>query len=94
MELFIIYGAFCLYAFASFSIDMGVRAAKLAYYQIIAPVPLIMQVLPKYKDTFSKYIKNVVSTFLEVFIRISVVYIVVYVICHLQDLFSSFGSLC
>lgn len=86
-------GAFCLYAFASFSIDMGVRAAKLAYYQIIAPVPLIMQVLPKYKDTFSKYIKNVVSTFLEVFIRISVVYIVVYVICHLQDLFSSFGSL-
>ncbi len=86
-------GAFALYAFASFSIDMGVRAAKLAYYQIIAPVPLIMQVLPKYKDTFSKYIKNVVSTFLEVFIRISVVYIVVFVICHLQDLFSSFGSL-
>ena len=86
-------GAFALYAFASFSIDMGVRAAKLAYYQIIAPIPLIMQVLPKYKDTFSKYIKNVVSTFLEVFIRISVVYIVVYVVCHLQDLFSSFGSL-
>lgn len=86
-------GAFALYAFASFSIDMGVRAAKLAYYQIIAPVPLIMQVLPKYKDTFGKYIKNVVSTFLEVFIRISVVYIVVYVVCHLQDLFSSFGSL-
>lgn len=86
-------GVFALYAFASFSIDMGVRAAKLAYYQIIAPIPLIMQVLPKYKDTFSKYIKNVVSTFLEVFIRISVVYIVVYVVCHLQDLFSSFGSL-
>lgn len=86
-------GAFALYAFASFSIDMGVRAAKLAYYQIIAPVPLVMQVLPKYKDTFSKYIKNVVSTFLEVFIRISVVYIVVYIICHLQDLFSSSGAL-
>ncbi len=88
-----ICGAFALYAFVSFSIDMGVRAAKLAYYQIIAPVPLVMQVLPKYKDTFSKYIKNVVSTFLEVFIRISVVYIVVYIVCHLQDLFSSFGSL-
>lgn len=88
-----ICGAFALYAFASFSIDMGVRAAKLAYYQIIAPIPLIMQVLPKYKDTFSKYIKNVVSTFLEVFIRISVVYIVVYIICHLQDLFSSSSAL-
>ena len=86
-------GAFALYAFGSFSIDMGIRAAKLAYYQIIAPIPLIMQVLPKYKDNFSKYMKNVVSTFLEVFIRISVVYIVVFVICHLQDLFSSVGSL-
>ncbi len=86
-------GAFCLYAFASFSIDMGVRAAKLAYYQIIAPIPLIMQVLPKFKDNFHKYVTGVVTTFLEVFIRISVVYIVVYVISHLQELFSTGSSL-
>lgn len=84
-----ICGAFALYAFVSFSIDMGVRAAKLAYYQIIAPVPLTMQVLPKYKDTFGKYVKNVVSTFLEVFIRISVVYIVTFVICHITEYFST-----
>lgn len=86
-------GAFCLYAFASFSIDMGVRAAKLAYYQIIAPIPLIMQVLPKFKDNFNKYISGVISTFLEVFVRISIVYIVVYVISHLQELFSTSSSL-
>ena len=86
-------GAFCLYAFISFSIDMGVRAAKLAYYQIIAPIPLIMQVLPKFKDNFSKYISGVVSTFLEVFVRISIVYIVVYVISHLQELFSTGAGL-
>ena len=84
-----IAGAFALYAFVSFSIDMGVRAAKLAYLQIIAPVPLVMQVLPKFKDNFSTYTKNVVSTFMEVFIRISVVYVVVYIICHLTELFSS-----
>lgn len=87
-----IAGAFALYAFISFSIDMGIRAAKLAYFQIIAPVPLVMQVLPKFKDNFSKYIKSVTSTFLEVFIRISVVYIVVYIICHLNDVFSSVGA--
>lgn len=86
-------GAFCLYAFASFSIDMGVRAAKLAYYQIIAPIPLIMQVLPKFKDNFHKYVTGVVTTFLEVFVRISVVYIVVYVISHLQELFSTASGL-
>lgn len=87
-----IAGAFALYAFVSFSIDMGIRAAKLAYLQIIAPIPLIMQVLPKFKDTFNTYIKSVVSTFIEVFIRISVVYIVVYLISHLTDLFSSVGT--
>lgn len=88
-----IAGAFTLYAFISFSIDMGVRAAKLAYYQIIAPVPLIMQVLPSFKSNFSQYIKSVVSTFMEVFIRISVVYIVVYIICHLTEMFSTVDAL-
>lgn len=89
-----IAGAFTLYAFVTFSIDMGVRAAKLAYYQIIAPVPLIMQVLPgKGESTFKEYTRGVIHTFLEVFIRIGVVYIVVYIICHLQDLFSSVDAL-
>ncbi len=88
-----IAGIFVLYAFVSFSIDMGVRAAKMAYYQIIAPVPLIMQVLPSFKDNFRQYTKSVVSTFMEVFIRISVVYIVVYIICHLYDLFSTTSAL-
>lgn len=89
-----IAGAFALYAFVSFSIDMGVRAAKLAYFQIIAPVPLIMQVLPgKGESTFKNYWHDVLHTFLEVFIRIAVVYIVVYIICHLQDLFSSVDAL-
>ena len=84
-----ILGGFVCYAFVSFSIDMGVRAAKLAYYQIIAPIPLVLQILPNFRESFNKYLKNVLSTFLEVFVRISVVYIVVYIICHLQDLFST-----
>ena len=84
-----ICGLFILYSFLSFTIDMGIRAAKLAYLQIVAPIPLVMQVLPKYKDTFTKWYKSVFSAFAEVFIRISVVYIVVYVICHLSDVFSA-----
>lgn len=86
-------GAFALYAFISFSIDMGIRAAKLAYLQIIAPVPLVMQVLPKFKENFKKYTGAVITTFLEVFVRISVVYVVVYIICHLSDMFSSADAL-
>ena len=88
-----IAGGFCLYAFISFSIDMGVRAAKMAYLQIVAPIPLIMQVVPSNKDMFDKYLKSVKNTFMEVFIRISVVYVVVYIICHLPQLFSSTTAL-
>lgn len=88
-----IAGAFTLYAFISFSIDMGIRAAKLAYLQIIAPIPLVMQVMPGNDKRLGNYVKAVVSTFMEVFIRITVVYVVVYIICHLQDLFSSTGAL-
>lgn len=91
MVLSTIVGGVVLYAFVSFSIDMGVRCAKLAYYQIIAPIPLILQVLPKFKDSFNKYVKGVLSTFLEVFIRISVVYVMVYIVCHITDLFSTSG---
>ena len=88
-----IAGGFCLYAFISFSIDMGVRAAKLAYLQIIAPIPLIMQVVSSNKSIFDDYVANIKNTFLEVFIRISVVYVVVYIICHLPQLFSSTTAL-
>ncbi len=84
-----ICGVFVLYSFVSFSIDMGVRAAKLAYYQIIAPVPLIMQVIPKFKSNFDNYIKSVINTFLEVVVRVLVIYVVVYLIMHITDLFGS-----
>ena len=84
-----IVGGFALISFISFSIDMGIRAAKLAYLQIIAPIPLIMQVLGSKKELLTRYRDSVVKTFLEVFIRVSVVYIVVYIICHLTKLFGS-----
>ena len=86
-----IIGIFVCYAFISFSIDMGMRCAKLAYYQIIAPIPLILQVLPSFKQQFKNYISSVISTFLEVFIRITVVYVVVYIMCHINDMFSTEG---
>lgn len=86
-------GAFVAYAFVTYAIDMGVRAAKLAYYQIIAPIPLILNILPKNGDRLGKFVKAIVSTFLEVFVRISVVYIVVYIIAHLTELFSTVGAL-
>ena len=77
-----IVGLFVCYTFLSFSIDMAVRAAKLAYYQIIAPIPLIMQVLPNFEENFKKWRQDIIHTFLEVLIRLSIVYVIVYIVLH------------
>lgn len=81
-------GVFVLYCFISFSIDMGKRAGMLAFYQIMAPVPLIMQIIPKYKDSLKKYIQAVISCFLNVFVCIFVVYMVVYLAGHVTEMFT------
>lgn len=83
-------GLFTVYAFVSFTIDMGVRAAKLAFYQIIAPIPLVLQVVEKKR--LNDFIKNILQTWIEVFVRIAVVFIVVYIICHLPDFASALGA--
>ena len=79
-------GVAAAYIFLSFAIDMAVRAVKLAYMEIIAPIPLMLQILPKFKDNFNKWLTTVLSLFMEVFIRLSFVYVVAYLIAHLPTI--------
>ena len=81
-----ILGLVAAYLFLNFAIDMAVRAVKLVYMQIIAPVPLMLQILPKFKDNLQKWLNTVLSLFMEVFIRLTFVYIVVYLISHLWSI--------
>ena len=41
-----IAGCFLIYIILSFCIDLGVRAAKLVFYQLIAPIPILMRLIP------------------------------------------------
>ncbi len=71
-------GIFLCYVILSFSIDLGVRVAKLAFYQILAPIPIIMRVIPEKKSVFDNWTKGTVATYLEVYIRIFIMLIVVF----------------
>ncbi len=73
-----ICGCFLVYVLVSFSLDLGVRVIKLAFYQIIAPIPILMRIIPEKKSVFDNWIKACISTFMELFIRYFVMYIVVY----------------
>ena len=68
---------------------MALRVVKLAFYQIIAPIPVICRVIPggKLKDVFSKWVKQVISLFVEVFIRIAALTFGVYLIGKIIDRF-------
>ena len=80
-------GIFVAYVLLNFCFDMGIRVVKLAFYQIIAPIPVVCRILPggKMKDVFSKWVKQVVSIFAEVFIRIAVIFLGIFMITLIVD---------
>lgn len=84
-------GIFILYVLLNFCFDMALRVVKLAFYQIIAPIPVICRVIPggKLKDVFSKWVKQVISLFVEVFIRIAALTFGVYLIGLIVEKFDN-----
>lgn len=66
----------------SFSVDVAVRAIKLAVLRLIAPIPIIGYMDPKgSKDSsFNAWTKTLTSTYLDLFIRLAAVYFVIFII--------------
>ena len=88
-------GIFILYVLLNFCFDLAIRLIKLAFYQIIAPIPVISRILPggKMKDVFSKWTKQVISIFLEVFIRIGIMYLGIFLITLIIDNFGNIAGI-
>lgn len=84
-------GIFMAYVMLNFCFDMALRVVKLAFYQIIAPIPVICRVIPggKLKDVFSKWLKQVISLFVEVFVRIGALSFGVFLIGIIIDKFEA-----
>ena len=82
-----IAGGFLVYVLASFCFDMAIRVIKLAFYELIAPIPIICRILPggNMKDVFSKWVKQIISVYIEVFIRVAIMYLGVYLIKIVVD---------
>lgn len=66
----------------SFTIDVAVRAVKLAVLRLIAPIPIISYMDPKggNDSAFNSWVKALSSTYLDLFIRLAVVYFVLFLI--------------
>ena len=66
-------GIILVYVFLSFSIDVGVRCAKLAFFQIIAPIPIMMKLIPGREGQLNKWTTQTVSAFLGIVSRIAII---------------------
>lgn len=71
-----------VFVLLSFTIDVAVRAVKLAVLRLIAPIPIISYMDPKGGNdgAFNSWVKALSSTYLDLFIRLAVVYFVIFLI--------------
>ena len=70
----------------SFCFDISVRAIKLAFLQMIAPIPILSYIDPNSSKNsmLSKWIKQVATTWVSLFIRLAAIFIAVLVISKLE----------
>lgn len=67
-------GIFVLYVIVVYVVTLGMRVAKLAFLQLIAPIPILSYISPQKETAFNKWVKQCISTFLDLFIRMAIIY--------------------
>ena len=79
-----------------FTVDIAVRAIKLALLRLIAPIPIIAYMDPgqEKNGAFGSWVKTLTSTYLDLFVRLIIIYFGIYIIVSLTqtttlDLFPS-----
>lgn len=69
-------GIFITYMLIMYTIDVGARVIQLTFLQIIAPIPIITYLSPKKDGTFQKWAKQCGVTYLDLFIRLGILYFI------------------
>ncbi len=74
----------CLIVFG-FLFDVAIRVIKLMFMELIAPIPIISNIIPSKKNNMlSNWVKNTASTYISLFIRISVIFFFLYCITNID----------
>lgn len=75
-------GGVMIFVFMSLSIAVAIRLIKLTFLEVISPIPIMSYIDPKSGDKgmFQNWLKESVSTYLELFIRLAAVFFAVFAI--------------
>lgn len=90
-----IAGVVAAYSFLSFSLDLGVRAAKLGALKLIAPIPIFSRITKPKGGQFDKWFSEFTKTYLQVFERIVIINFAMLLISFVSDIniFASGGGI-
>lgn len=78
-----IVGILMVFMLLGISIDVAKRVFKMIILQIVAPIPIMTLIDPKSKTkdgTFGKWLSMLISTFLDIFIKLGILYVVLMMI--------------
>lgn len=85
----LIIGVIFLFILVGFTVDIAVRSIKLAILRLLAPIPVISYIEPKSSQDggmFSSWVKALTSTYLDLFLRLAIVYFAIFLI---QDMIAN-----
>ena len=77
--LAVMVGILMLWTIFTCTISAGIRVLKLAYLQMIAPIPIMAYVIPGGEETLKKWGKQCASTYADFFLRVAMIYFVAYI---------------
>ena len=80
-----IVGALAVYFIFSYCLSVGMRTFQLAFLEIIAPMAIVSHLSPKKDTMFNKWWKIYSSTYLDVFLRIAIINVTVFLIAVIFD---------
>lgn len=83
--LALVAGLVTLYISFLFTLQIGVRMFQLVYLQIVSPIPIAMYITPKGDDQLKKWGQQCLTTFLDLFLRIIIIYLAMFLIEVVRD---------
>lgn len=93
----VLAGAYAVWLYLVFTLDIATRAIKLLFYRLIAPIPVMMRITKPVGGAFTRWINDVVKTYLSLFIRLIIINFSLFTInlivsLDLSELFPSSNS--
>lgn len=85
------FGLFMVYILITYCISVATRVIQLAYLQLIAPVPILSYISDP-EGSFKNWTKQCMTTYLDLFIRLAIIYFIITVSTQILQAFSEVVS--